>query len=115
MKMTFTCEHYNWDDFTGKQKEPISKINFETKNDNLEDVLSDFEMFLRGCGYFFDGHLDIINEDIIESYQAADNSTCGDCENCVCESSGSPEWSNMVNSLQNPPTFRAAGLTGQNS
>ena len=58
MKMTFTCEHYNWDDFTGRQKEPISKIVFETKSVEITDILADFEMFLRGAGFHFDGIID---------------------------------------------------------
>lgn len=44
---------------------------FDTSNvlvtsdaETLEDILTDFEDFLRGCGYVFDGHLDIIEEDI---------------------------------------------------
>ncbi len=101
MKMNFTCEHYTWDDFTGKQKEPISKINFETKNDSLADILSDFEMFLRGCGYYFDGHLDIVEEDTwVEN-----------TEEVELESG----WNGIVDSLMNPPSFRAADLTGKNS
>ena len=97
MKMNFTCEHFNWDDFTGKQKEPISKISFETKNEALEDILSDFEMFLRGCGYYFEGHLDIVNEDLYEAEETASG------------------WNSVVDSLMNPPSFRAADLTGKNS
>lgn len=106
MKMTFTCEHYDWDDFTGKQKEPISKITFETKSVALSDIVTDFESFLRGCGFGFDGVLDIVDPDPVIG--------CGDCESCECETSTS-QWDSIIHSLQNPPSFRAADLTGKNS
>lgn len=106
MKMTFTCEHYGWDDFTGKQKEPISKITFETKSDALSDIVTDFESFLRGCGFSFDGVLDIVDPDPVIG--------CGDCESCECETPTNT-WGDIVHSLQNPPSFRAADLTGKNS
>jgi hypothetical protein len=34
----------------------------EFDSDYLYDVVERFEEFLRGCGYFFDGRLDIVNE-----------------------------------------------------
>jgi hypothetical protein len=109
MKMNFTCEHFDWDNFTGKQKEPISKINFETKNNSLEDILGDFEMFLRGCGYYFEGHLGVVNED---EWAPMEDS----CEECVCESEENVNgWNSVVSSLMNPPSFCAADLTGKNS
>ena len=108
MKMTFTCEHYDWDDFTGKQKDPISKVVFETKNVELTEILTDFEQFLRGAGFHFDGNLDIVED---ERWNPIEES----CDNCVCESAGSPGWNSVVDSLMNPPSFRAADLTGKNS
>lgn len=111
MKMTFTCEHYDWDDFTGKQKEPISKITFETKSVALSDIVTDFESFLRGCGFGFDGVLDIVDPDPVIG--------CGDCESCECETgttnTSNWAWNSIVHSLNNPPSFRAADLTGKNS
>lgn len=32
----------------------------------LTDLLEDFEDFLRGCGFVFDGHLEIVEESIME-------------------------------------------------
>ena len=29
----------------------------------LPDILQEFQDFLRGCGYYFDGNLDIVNEE----------------------------------------------------
>jgi len=30
---------------------------------NLSDILESFERFLRACGYYFDGHLEIVDID----------------------------------------------------
>lgn len=37
--------------------------NVSTNNLVLQDVLEDFEMFLRGCGFVFDGIVDIVDGD----------------------------------------------------
>ena len=29
---------------------------------HLPEVLEEFETFLRGCGYYFDGHLDFVDD-----------------------------------------------------
>lgn len=34
--------------------------------DTLYEVLEDFTMFLRGCGFSIDGHLDIVEDEIYE-------------------------------------------------
>jgi hypothetical protein len=44
---------------------------------NLDDVLNSFERFLRAVGYYFDGHLDIV-EDV---KQEVDESEDGEKEN----------------------------------
>lgn len=35
--------------------------NVSTNNLGLQDILEDFGMFLRGCGFVFDGVVDIVN------------------------------------------------------
>lgn len=35
----------------------VNTLEFEA--DGLEDVVANMEIFLKGCGFFFDGHLDI--------------------------------------------------------
>jgi hypothetical protein len=61
--------------------------------------LEKFADFLRGSGYHFDGYLDVVpfDEDIPEmpEYEFDEESTA------------SPEWQAVVNSLMNPPKFRA--------
>ena len=54
MKMTFTCEHYDLNMF-GKRGEPISKNILESTAVELPQILVNFEDFLRGCGFRFDG------------------------------------------------------------
>jgi hypothetical protein len=39
-----------------------SKRKIEFTADSLSHVLEQFEMFLRGCGYVFEGQIDIIND-----------------------------------------------------
>lgn len=36
---------------------PKHRIEVEFDAEILDDVLEEFAMFLRGCGYFFDGQL----------------------------------------------------------
>ena len=44
-----------------------SKRKVEFSADSLDDVLVEFEMFLKGCGYCFDGHLDFVQDEIFET------------------------------------------------
>jgi hypothetical protein len=39
-----------------------SKRKIEFEAETLTDILEQFEMFLRGCGYVFDGQLDIVDD-----------------------------------------------------
>lgn len=76
---------------------PSTTLEFEA--DTLQDVLEKFADFLRGSGYHFDGYLDVVpyDEDIPEmpEYEFDEETTA------------SPEWQAVVNSLMNPPKFRA--------
>ena len=55
--MTFTCENRNpWDESLD------SKVTFETNKETLPEILEDFEMFLRGAGFHFDGQIDIVEQ-----------------------------------------------------
>jgi hypothetical protein len=59
MKMTFKCEHFNED-----EKESNQKMILTTDKQFLPDILVEFEHFLKGCGFNFDGHVDITEEDV---------------------------------------------------
>jgi len=39
-----------------------SKRKIEFEAESLSNILEQFEMFLRGCGYVFEGQLDIVND-----------------------------------------------------
>jgi hypothetical protein len=56
MKYTLTCQQGNF------------KTTTEFEEDFLPSVLENMQLFLRGCGFYFDGTLDIINEDTEELY-----------------------------------------------
>ena len=78
-KFTLICEHRgrpdSWDDV-----EVRNTTEFEYEY--LDDVVSAFQDFLRGCGYHFDGQLMIVNESDFE-----DSGCCGNCQG-GCSSSG---------------------------
>lgn len=53
-KFTFICDHNDEDG-------PGPKLTFDTERVTLDDVLFDFQDFLKGCGYVFDGEVSIVN------------------------------------------------------
>jgi len=56
MKYTLTCQQGNF------------KTTTEFEEDFLPSVLENMQLFLKGCGFCFDGTLDIINEETEELY-----------------------------------------------
>jgi hypothetical protein len=92
------CEHRNpWDQTLDVRN--TSEFEYE----QLQDVVMAFEDFLRGCGFVFDGHLEIVEEE----------TECGnECDSCdINDVQAALEsrirWTQVVNSLANPPKFRA--------
>ena len=59
-RYTFTCEHFNYNDF-GDENNIASKHTTEFHADDLTTMIENFEMFLRGAGFHFDGALDIVS------------------------------------------------------
>lgn len=55
MRMTFICEH------DGPFNHVTNRITHETMNETWPEILEDFEMFLRGCGFHFNGSLDVVD------------------------------------------------------
>lgn len=46
-------------------KDDYDSVTIELKNESvttIDDVLRTFEDFLRGCGFFFDGSIEIVKE-----------------------------------------------------
>ena len=73
-----------------------SKITHEFDGQtDLYDVIEQFEHFLRGAGFHFEGHLDIVNEEEIE-YNSSFNSP--DFEPTVTFSGTglTPNWSHPL-------------------
>jgi hypothetical protein len=67
----------------------------------LDDILNEFEMFLRGAGFHFEGHLDFVNEDDFIQFENEED----DLEE------SKQRWNATVHSLMNPPKFRANATT----
>jgi len=64
-KITFSCNHYA----SLYKDAPLTKTyNMTVDGSSLMEVIEDFEMFLKGCGFVFDGYLDIVphEEDTIQ-------------------------------------------------
>lgn len=62
-KFTFVCQ----EESTPYSRIVETKRTVEFRADSLEDVLQEFEHFLRGAGFYFNGNLDIVNEENFES------------------------------------------------
>jgi hypothetical protein len=43
--------------------QPKTIVNVTTDAVSLPEILATVEDFLRGCGFVFDGHLEIVEED----------------------------------------------------
>lgn len=47
----------------GALSKDASLIKVKTDSDSLSDIVQAFEDFLRGCGFCFKGHLDIVDDE----------------------------------------------------
>ena len=61
MKFELSGQHYNY--LSLSDRRPGTKINMEFEGETLEDILEEFSMFLRGCGFVIDGTLDVIPDE----------------------------------------------------
>ena len=61
MKFELSGQHYNY--LSLSDRRPGTKINIEFEGETLEDILEEFSMFLRGCGFVIDGTLDVIPDE----------------------------------------------------
>ena len=55
-KFTFD---YTWRDSNGNL---VSRTRNTTTEETLGEILNAFELFLRGSGFYFDGHLEFVND-----------------------------------------------------
>jgi hypothetical protein len=63
-KFTFICE----DDPMPFAESVLTKRTFEFNADTLDSVIGEFETFLRGCGYNFEGNLEFVGEPLGKKY-----------------------------------------------
>jgi hypothetical protein len=98
MKYTFMMEETNIrGELVG------NKLISEFQSDYLSDILEKFQDFLNGSGFIIDGQLDIVNDEYEEEWKLEEFET------------PQGDWASVVNSLMNPPEFRASDLTGKNA
>ena len=60
-KFTFISERFDYDEDTGEQRNLVSKTTREFHGHHLDSVLDEMTEFLRGAGYHFDGHVDVVS------------------------------------------------------
>lgn len=58
-KFTFICQEESMPFVSSTE----AKRTVEFRADGLSDIIQEFECFLRGAGFYFEGHLDIVDED----------------------------------------------------
>ena len=57
-KFVFKCEHR---DYHTLELESVNTTEFS--KESLNDVIENFELFLKGAGFVFDGHLEFVRDD----------------------------------------------------
>lgn len=62
-RFTFTCEHFDYDFYRAGENDIASKHTTEFSADDLTTMLENFEMFLHGAGFHFDGVIDVVKPD----------------------------------------------------
>ena len=74
MKFTFSCDE-GPGLIRGHGPETVRTVTFN--GTELDHILEEFELFLKGSGFVFDGHLDFIEEE---------SQGCGgNCDSCSCK------------------------------
>jgi len=88
-----------------------SETTIEFTADSLITVLEQFEFFLKGSGFYFNGKLDIVNEDEwnedndgVEEFETPQYDSFSDEQ-------AKQRWNATIHSLMNPPKFRANATT----
>lgn len=71
-RYTFTCEHFDYNDFNGDEMDVASKHTTEFRADVLTTMLENFELFLRGAGFHFDGVIDVVKPEEEQNWDDED-------------------------------------------
>jgi hypothetical protein len=104
-RYTFTCENFDYSNPFDTKERLASTLTQEFRADELTTVIENFEMFLRGAGFHFNGQLDIVNvdewnedSDGIEEFETPQ----------FDEEEIKKRWDATIQSMMNPPKFRAS-------
>lgn len=92
-RYTFICEHLNYGTYGTGEETVQTKHTTEFSADGLTTILENFEMFLRGAGFHFDGVLDVV-----KPYDEEDEYMVDGGESQELEENSA--WSWTVNELQ---------------
>ena len=96
-KFTFISEQFDYDEYTGEQRNLISKTTREFHGHTLEGLLDEMTAFLRGAGYHFDGHLDVV------SYESEINKIDDELDELKDEMRSQRVFDHIVRDIQNNP------------
>ena len=64
-KFTFVYEYNDLHSSVVYNNKITKKVTFETNASTLNEVLAEFEDFLKSAGYSFEGVLNFVNEDFL--------------------------------------------------
>ena len=96
-KFTFISERFDYDEDTGEQRNLVSKTTREFHGHHLDSVLDEMTAFLRGAGYHFDGHLDVV------SYESEINKIDDELDELKDEVRSQRVFDHIVRDIQNNP------------
>jgi hypothetical protein len=104
MKITLKCEQPSYDILSGREGPTERTVTHEFTVGTIDEALENYELFLRGLGYFFDGKLDIVEEepvtmsgdqkmnyDFTQLEQHWNNTVKNTVQSDICKQCGLPE------------------------
>ena len=96
-KFTFINERFDYDEYTGDETNIVSKTTREFRAHHLESILDEMTDFLRGAGYHFDGHLDVV------SYESKIDEFDKELDELKEETRSQRVFEHIVKDIQNNP------------
>jgi len=96
-KFTFINERFDYDEYNGEETNIVSKSTREFRAHHLESILDEMTDFLRGAGYHFDGHLDVV------SYESKINKIDDELDDFKEEIRSQRVFNHIVRDIQNNP------------
>lgn len=96
-KFTFINERFDYDEYNGEETNIVSKSTREFRAHHLESILDEMTDFLRGAGYHFDGHLDVV------SYESKIDEIDKELDELKEETRSRKVFGHIVKDIQNNP------------